>query len=544
MGATVTAAAIRRQWMPEAGEPRLDWGQLQQQSRNQDAPIALAYGDEPPRKGTRDISRRIIERAWWPEPDEPRLSRGQLQQTARNFIAPLVLTYGDTAPLTRREREQLRAVREHWEPPWTGPQTAPNGPIPGQGEQPPRSSREALAALLRAWDPAWTPEQRPAPPAGWNIPLVSGFLPPARVRWQIWDAWVPPWVGPPPLVTVAPLALTYGQDPPRLSRAQLRAVLAAWEPPFLAAQGSPRAGWLQPLTPYLPPPGVPWAVWQAWADPERHPPRAAQIVALARTYGQPPPIAGTSRATLRAILAQWQPGPWGAQGWTKVGGILFPQPTPERPPVTGVRAAILTAILATWREPFRYPPSLIILPQSGDAIIPAGLPLSGVLCTAHFTTDARPAAQVALLTGGATGDRMEVICVCGSFEPDDVIASAIFLAKLSASDAGNAPTNIRRTIQKSGPTYQGRIASIGTQTEKQGLLFELSGDDNAALITPHVYTIQVTVTRDGVSWPKVVQRGTIQSIQSITARTGLVVLLTTEGGDYLATEDGDYLSTE
>lgn len=175
--------------------------------------------------------------------------------------------------------------------------------------------------------------------------------------------------------------------------------------------------------------------------------------------------------------------------------------------------------------------------QQASPVLPTRGPFSADLCTCHFSTDPITAPQVALLTGAGSGDTTDVLALLGSLAPTDFLTGAAFVATSGTSV-------IRKTITSTGPTADGEIATLGSLTDRRLLVFALSPTENTSLLTAHTYTIQVMVTRDGVSWPKVVQRGTIQSILSITQRSGLVVLLATEDRNYLGTESRNYLGTE
>ena len=184
------------------------------------APLTLTYGDQPPRFSTVGLCATL--RAWLPPDPQP------VQRPLT--LAPLTLTYGDQPPL-RSGASGFYAILAAWLPPDQAVfypakvvQPSPAADVP------PSLQARLLVRLALAWLPDPQPVQRPLTLA--PLTLTYGDQPPRRtidlVSTRI--AWLPP--DPQPAqrpLTVAPLTLTYGDQPPRRAPVVPRGVLFSWE---------------------------------------------------------------------------------------------------------------------------------------------------------------------------------------------------------------------------------------------------------------------------------------------------------------------------
>lgn len=205
--------------------------------------------DQPPRYSIQTLLSAIFS---WPLDLEPRL---QVPNNRQQTIAPLTLTYGD--------------------------QPLPEGPL----------SLTELTQILSTWQIDWKAQTAP-PNAGWNIPpLLSAFIPFTTPPHLLWSAWEPAWIQPQQPIAVAPLLLTYGDQPPRtvgVSLANLLTLLSSWAVDWQAQKAMPSAAWnispiVSPYTPFTPLPRLLWSAWEpAWIAPPPLPP-------VAGWYIPPPP---------------------------------------------------------------------------------------------------------------------------------------------------------------------------------------------------------------------------------------------------------------
>jgi hypothetical protein len=257
-------AAVGMSW-PQQGEPTL----LQRiPGRSQIVPLTLTYGQQPPTIGPLAIEDVVITRAAWPESHEPPLP---VEPAARRrYIVPLTLAYGDappiTGPLTAVEYALARLLLEPPRPvigseppplvkiaPLTltyGNQPTPAGPL----------TSVELSLLVRSWEPGPPRMLPPVMSAGWDVPpaVVNPPMPWTRLAAAIPIAWRPPDPVPPRPVSVAPLTLAYGQQPPNigpLSALEQLIIGLVWTTPAPLRAPIVSAAWDVPATA---PAYVPW----------------------------------------------------------------------------------------------------------------------------------------------------------------------------------------------------------------------------------------------------------------------------------------------
>jgi hypothetical protein len=160
---------------------------------------------QPPRRQVAAALAMVAVLASWPADLEPRLHP---KNASQNKIAPLTLTYGA--------------------------QPTPTSAL----------STLELAQLVATWAQTWGTQTAPGS-AAWNVPPTLVVLPHVPAQGHIWTASEPPWVAPPRPVTIAPLALVYGQQPPinpPLSVVEYGQLVGAWAQGW-AAQRPPKNGW-------------------------------------------------------------------------------------------------------------------------------------------------------------------------------------------------------------------------------------------------------------------------------------------------------------
>lgn len=182
-------SVVRQSWEPARPEPP---------QTVKVAPLTLVYGQNPPLDGPLsevELNLLVTPGIWWPA-----------QQASPNasWNVPVVSGF---LPFTRTPQSVLNA----WLPPDNSAQS--RGPIApltlGYGDQP--QVRPALSVQQRtaiyAPRESWS-AQSVAPNAGWNVPVVSAFLPNARQRPQILASWQEPWRRENARNYVAPLIVT------------------------------------------------------------------------------------------------------------------------------------------------------------------------------------------------------------------------------------------------------------------------------------------------------------------------------------------------
>lgn len=231
-------------------------------------PLALVYGQQPPlADGYQRVRQRTILGAWdAPDPlpvvpqyrytvipplvlNQPppfvnywlRIVNGQWQppdpqpQRDQKTFAPLTLVYGDAPPpfAGMLDRDVMMGILQ-WQPPPPQPSRDPKNFAPltlVYGDQPPRISGYRIPGLALAWQTV-----DPLP----TLPRFAVPFSPIVVTQVVYDqranqrvilaAWEAAADLPPRERKIAPLTLTYGQQPPRQSIRQLMAVIAASDP--------------------------------------------------------------------------------------------------------------------------------------------------------------------------------------------------------------------------------------------------------------------------------------------------------------------------
>lgn len=174
---SVNDKTILGYWEPPAPLPTIP-------QRNYDVPLTLTYGDQPPVVSSQrdiDVQSSVLAMAWEPGPPLPTIPQ-------RRFVAPLTLSYGDQPPFLNRQAIPYQSVDYN---------------------QPQRSFFAPLIPVIVAAQPAYT-----------RLP-----------QWII-DAWQPATIPVQKLVGIAPLTLTYGNQPPPYSTVvNGKVILGQWETP-------------------------------------------------------------------------------------------------------------------------------------------------------------------------------------------------------------------------------------------------------------------------------------------------------------------------
>jgi hypothetical protein len=384
---TMMMVAVLASW-PQDLEPRLTKPNDQQ---TKIAPLTLAYGQQPPRFSI--ATRMEVIGNAWPLDLEPRLGRPNEQQQK---IAPLTLTYGqqpqrqpalDFGPLLTIvgswpldypsiQRPKISApllppppvvsVPYVRLPSYLYEQRDDSGDfelvssvvqVPDSGDQPPRYSVAArMPALVAAWTDIWSAQTAPET-AAWNVAPILTVLPYVPLPDHIWTAWQPPWYPPPEPVSIAPLLLTYGQQPipqPPLSVLELNAIVATWVQTWDAQSAPKNAAWNVPpilsAVAYAP---LPKLIWTAWEPPFVAPPRPVTIVTLTLPTGQQPPLTAAALARqFAAAVAAWTPeAPPPPPLLRSIAWNVIPAQVPS----TELPALIWRA----WEEPFIRPPGRV-----------------------------------------------------------------------------------------------------------------------------------------------------------------------------------------
>lgn len=200
-------------------------------------------------------------------------------------------------------------------------QAATHAPIAAQGQQPPpyRSIAAVMVAASLAWTPAPAPAQEltfvapliPAPAAGAPTPISRALSQAIRAIWDNQPSWSSQHAA-----VVAPLTLTYGQQPPRWDGASTIANSLATPPLTWSAQNAPpNAGWnfIPPAVNQPTPVSIAalMAIRSVWPVEAWSTQRAPWLAPLTLTYGQQPPA--YSIAAQLAIRGAWDVQPWAAQ---------------------------------------------------------------------------------------------------------------------------------------------------------------------------------------------------------------------------------------
>ena len=222
-------------------------------------------------------------------------------------------------------------------------QAAARVPIPGQGDQPPRSSVVTEMQIVGGWPHAYEtalyqgnfsrikiapltliygdqpPPRRPqaarqdqnpdwavqsAPKAAWNVPVTAEQVPSAPWPLAIWRAWENEVIPARRRDAFAPLTLVYGDQPPPMVLA------ASWQiqrhyqgPEWSAPSTAPTAAWNIPVivSGDAPPPRLSTAQWQAiisWFD--------GKELAWRITTLSPLPIPGAPAAVAETFSGGWE----------------------------------------------------------------------------------------------------------------------------------------------------------------------------------------------------------------------------------------------
>lgn len=252
-------------------------------------------------------------------------------------------------------------------------QRGPFVPIPAQGDQPPRRTNHLMMGLVLASWPTGLehqPQQRPLKVA--PLTLTYGQQPPSQVGLRDPDIlygsglWPPlDWAAQRP-PQIAPLTLRYGDQPPPYSHVALDVVRRSWEPPDPQPQRDSKN--LAPLTLVYgqQPPAVSGfrdpdllfgaGLWPPPDWPAQVPPR---IAPLTLTYGQQPPRRPPTGTVPTGVLAWWQ-----VQDPPRLQAPAFPiapPVTPTNDPPPSSRAAVLSVLATAWQPP---PPEPRQLPRT------------------------------------------------------------------------------------------------------------------------------------------------------------------------------------
>jgi hypothetical protein len=220
-------------------------------------------------------------------------------------------------------------------------QAAVHAPIAAQGQQPP--PYRPIAAVMVAASLAWTPAPAPAQEPSNVAPLipVATASPPTPISIALSQAIRATWDSQPSWSTqhaalIAPLTLTYGQQPPSYAgAAQITNILATPPLTWSAQSASPNAGWnfIPPAVNQPPPVSIAgyMAIRSSWPVDAWNAQRAPWLAPLTLTYGQQPPA--YSIAAQAAIRATWDSQPtWTAQSDADNAGWNFTATVAANPP--------------------------------------------------------------------------------------------------------------------------------------------------------------------------------------------------------------------
>jgi hypothetical protein len=357
--------AVLASW-PADKEPRLQRPNDQQQKV---VTLTLATGDQPPVVGTasRPVYRLIADQ--WPLPLEPRLSA---PNSTRVPSAPLTLTYGN--------------------PP------SPNPPLNAQEFQ-----------AITAWtQPNWAAQSAPAS-AAWNVPPLVASVPNIPFPYPLILAPPATWSAQ-ASARIAPLTLTYGQQPPTVGtqvQADSAVIGSAWAVDWPAQSAPKSTAWYVPpiVSSTVAPGPFPYSLilssWPADLEPRLAPPnnRQTAVATFTLSTGQQPPVIGPMRPGLVEVVANAWQQTWDAQTAPKNAAWNVPpvlvavpyapvprsiwvawEPVWTSPPVP---VSIATLTLPTGQQPpaqARTTSSPIIAAWATDPIVrPAVTPIAAVL---------------------------------------------------------------------------------------------------------------------------------------------------------------------
>jgi hypothetical protein len=328
-------ATVGMSW-PQQGEPTL----LQRiPGRSQVVPLTLTYGQQPPTIGPLALEDVVVTRAAWPETHEPPLPVEP--SVRRRYIVALTLDYGDappiTGPLTAVEYALMRQLLEPPRPVIGSEPPPPVKIVPltlTYGNQPARIgplTPTELALAVRSWEPGPPRMLPPVVSAGWDVPppVVNQPKPWTRLAAAIPIAWLPPDPVPPRPVSLAPLTLTYGQQPPNvgpLSMLEQLLIGLAWTSPASLRAPIGSAAWDVPVSapayvPWTAPARMPLEAWYPTPWPilerptylesvDRPIPHRSRMV-LHAWYPPPPMVRRDPTAPIpRTDLPQKRSAPW------------------------------------------------------------------------------------------------------------------------------------------------------------------------------------------------------------------------------------------
>jgi hypothetical protein len=244
----------------------------------QSAPLSLAW-NVPPNSFPKPAFPYALILSTWPADLEPRLTRPNDQQQK---IAPLTLTYGDqVSPLKDIQVRSAAAWIVTSDPP-AAQKNAWNAPVIAAVPY-----TAAPRTIWTAWDASWVQPPKPvaiAPltlPRGDSPPPVPMFAPVFQIIGRAWPLDLEPRLDSANIThgRVAPITLSYGQQPPRFTiERRLATVLASWPQdlePRLCRPNDLRVG----------------------------------IAPLTLIYGQAPPCRSALPPAQLAAMLQWQDAP-------------------------------------------------------------------------------------------------------------------------------------------------------------------------------------------------------------------------------------------
>lgn len=188
------------------------------QARRPIAPLTLAYGDQPPRYTTAGMNDLLA--TWLPPDPAP-------QRDPKRF-APLALIYGDQPP--RYSTTAMAGVLSTWIPPDPAPQRDRKQFAPltlVYGQQPPPRLTEQIS--IRSWQVAEPLTQQRRAGVAAIVPTAAVFVPFSPYPWLAISQWQSEPPAPARPAKVAPLALVYGDQPPRFSTSIQSRLVSTWE---------------------------------------------------------------------------------------------------------------------------------------------------------------------------------------------------------------------------------------------------------------------------------------------------------------------------
>lgn len=151
--------------------------------------------------------------------------------------------------------------------------------------------------------------------------------------------------------------------------------------------------------------------------------------------------------------------------------------------------------------------------------------------TGQFDTDASAAPYSRDYALQAINDDPTLQFTVVGFLPGDTFQQVAFTAKVSPTDADNAPTTVQHIWQPPNGTTGPQVTPLDAAAATYQLLIPLSQADSVILATLHGYDLVIWLLRGGLTYRRTVLRGNIITYLGNTSLTAPV------GGGF-ANEDG------